>query len=136
MSTATKAARKKKQLKKKKNVPKGTPGESQGGPKGEVFSQEWEETIKDPAVADLIKKYKEIAFRWNSVTSFLQGKSKINPETDLQQYSDWLAKSYYHDIHFLLNQLQVLKPPSEEQVKDAMESTNQQEETNEERQDG
>jgi len=76
-----------------------------------------EEALKDPEVAAMLHRYKEIASAVNQIGGWLNGTSQVNPDIDNEQHMRWLATRYCMDTIFLMDKLgvvQVVEPEAPE----------------------
>lgn len=77
------------------------------------------EALNDPAVAEMIAQYKEIAARWNHIANNLAGRTKLAENVSEADHVVWLQKIYCHDVLFMLRQLgivNVVENPNAEQT--------------------
>jgi uncharacterized C2H2 Zn-finger protein len=74
----------------------------------ETIKKFGEEALKDPRVALLVQKYKEISQIVNQVGAWLNGKAEVNKDVSQEDHIKWLATRYCMDTIFLMEQLGVI----------------------------
>ena len=67
------------------------------------------EALKNPEIAEMIQRYKEIASTVNQVGGWLNGTSQVNPDVDNETHMKWLATRYCMDTIFLMDKLGVVQ---------------------------